>query len=582
MTMQTVTLGQLLPPKANPRKAVDAAAIEGLAASIKADGLLQNLVVRRRGRGRTYEIVSGERRYRALKLLEENGDLADDFAIPVDIRAGLKADDALRLATVENVQREQLNPMDEAEAFAALMCKGADVADVAARAGMSETTVKRRLALASLSGDVRELVRTGELSLSVAEAMTLGTPEQQHDILRRLEDGWHFDAEDIRHHLTHEKPSVAVAIFPLERYDGTYTTDLFGDEAATYFDDVQAFFHLQGEAVEELAEKHRQSAAWVEVVQAPYVAWWQYRDAEEDEASGVVIQYAPSGRVEVREGLVKNTVAESVAADTAETPVAPKPRPEYSGPMVRYIAAQKTLAVQAALLNEPRKAKEVAVVQMLGSVDGASRVRLDTHAALSLGAQMETTPDAYAAIEAEVAALLGLITAEPETESDLPAWQRLAYLHRSAVAVYEAVCALSDADLERLHLLLTVLTFGQGDIDRLDTGSSLFNRVAADLDVDMRQHWRPDATFLAGRRKDQLADIAAEAGAESRLGSGKQCTKTAYVAGLVRHFERCRGVGEDASADDVKGRDWLPGAMAFPARADAPEPDDGEAGQAVA
>jgi ParB/RepB/Spo0J family partition protein len=67
MTIETITLDQLNPPKANPRSRMDATALEGLAASIKTDGLLQNLVVRPR-KGKGYDIVSGERRYRALRL----------------------------------------------------------------------------------------------------------------------------------------------------------------------------------------------------------------------------------------------------------------------------------------------------------------------------------------------------------------------------------------------------------------------------------------------------------------------------------------------------------------------------------
>src|SRR5262249_12737361 len=90
MTMQTVSLSSLEAGRSNPRKAMDRNAIEGLAASIRNDGLLQNLVVRPvKGKGQHYRIVSGERRYRALKLLQERGELDGDFAVPVEIRSSL-------------------------------------------------------------------------------------------------------------------------------------------------------------------------------------------------------------------------------------------------------------------------------------------------------------------------------------------------------------------------------------------------------------------------------------------------------------------------------------------------------------
>jgi ParB/RepB/Spo0J family partition protein len=127
MSIQTIPLQSILPPQGNPRSAFDPATIEGLAASIRQDGLLQNLVVRP-SRGRQFRIVSGERRYRALRLLQERGEIADDYGVTVEVRSKLSKDDALRLATIENVQRENLPPLDEAAGFAALIRKGASLA----------------------------------------------------------------------------------------------------------------------------------------------------------------------------------------------------------------------------------------------------------------------------------------------------------------------------------------------------------------------------------------------------------------------------------------------------------------------
>jgi ParB-like chromosome segregation protein Spo0J len=100
--MQTVSLSSLEAGRGNPRKAMDRNGLEGLAASIRNDGLLQNLVVRPvKGKDEHYRVVSGERRYRALKLLEQRGELDGDFAVPVEIRTSLCRDDSLRIATVE-------------------------------------------------------------------------------------------------------------------------------------------------------------------------------------------------------------------------------------------------------------------------------------------------------------------------------------------------------------------------------------------------------------------------------------------------------------------------------------------------
>jgi len=459
MTIQTVTLAQLLPPLANPRKAMDAAALEGLAASIKADGLLQNLVVRKKGK--KFEIISGARRFRALSLLLERGDIEKSHPIPVDVKTGLSADDALRLATVENIQREALAPLDEAEAFAAMLASGSSFEDVAVKAGVSVLAVKRRLALASLCNEAKAQVRDGALSLGCAEALTLGTTEQQRAVLARFEnEGWEPEPDTIRDMLAGEKPSVADALFPIETYSGSVSADLFADEAEILFDDVEQFHRLQEEAIAALAAKHEAAGSWVEVIRAPYAQWWQFKDAEDGEAAGVVIHVMPSGRAEIRENLVKRPVRPDVAEAT-RAPAAPKAQAEYAAAVVRNLSAHKSLAVMAALLDNPRKAREVAVVQMLNASDWASRVKLEPHPALAQFEGIEA-PATFQRIEN---ACLPFGSHFHETEKGYGRatrgdWEWLAVQSKDPVKTYEAVKTLDDAALERLHLLMTTLAFG--------------------------------------------------------------------------------------------------------------------------
>lgn len=321
MTMTTVKLKDLTPSKNNPRTAFSEDALAGLAASIKVDGLLQNLVVRKRGN--KYEIISGERRFRALKLLQERSDITGTFPVNVDVREDVDANDALRIATVENVQREQLAPLDEADAFVRMVGKGDNLADIAAKAGVSEATVKRRLALANLGKEARKRLASGSISLSVAEALTLGTAAQQRQLLKNGHVG--MDAAYVRRCLVREKMPVSAAIFPIEQYSGSLTRDMFSTDEETFFDDVEQFQALQAAAVDREAENFRQSdAAFVEVLTDAHVSWWQYEKAKKGKPAGVVIHHSPSGEVEIRTGLACLLVKEEVKAA-----VAPKPRPEY-------------------------------------------------------------------------------------------------------------------------------------------------------------------------------------------------------------------------------------------------------------
>lgn len=122
MTTQILKLNQIEQVDSNPRKTFDEQSLEGLAQSILTDGLLQNLVVAKpKGKKKKHPIICGERRFRALKLLLERGDIDKDYEVAVEIKEGLNDDEILRMATVENVQRENLPPLEEAQAIATLI-----------------------------------------------------------------------------------------------------------------------------------------------------------------------------------------------------------------------------------------------------------------------------------------------------------------------------------------------------------------------------------------------------------------------------------------------------------------------------
>lgn len=576
MTIHSLPLSSIQPSGANPRSAIDPAGIERLAASILADGLLQNLVVSpTKGRKQRFRLISGERRYRALQLLHARGDIPADYAVSVEIRGGLSPEDTLRLATVENVQREHLAPLDEASAFASLLQGGAVLEDISARMGLSVTTIKRRLALASLANDTQAALTSGAITLAQAEALTLGSHKAQRAILEQIAGGYAYDAESIRRILLERKPSVAMARFPLEQYHGTRTADLFGEEHATYFDDVEQFFALQRQAVAALAEQYAATADWVEITEHYQIPRWQYLEAHDLDAAGVLINLSPAGHVDVLEGLARPQLDPETAEETAETPVAPpRARPAYSTPLCRSLAHHKSMAVQHVVLAHPRTAKEVAVLLMLRAADTPS-IRLAEHPCLREFAQADAPPASYRDVEQHamrLAVALHLADSEDEDDACRPGWQLLLHASQDKAALYEAVQALSDADLDALHLLLPILCFGQGDCDRLETGDTLFNRVACDLGVDMRAHWQPDAAFLSRRTREQLVQIAAESGLTSRLGWPSTMKKAELVKALAQHFQRVRELDTLGDADQ-KARDWLPDAMRFPTletEADAP------------
>jgi ParB family chromosome partitioning protein len=170
-----VPVDQIHPNPKQPRKDFDREAVSGLAASIRAQGLIQPVVVRPRVQG-GYELIAGERRWRAARE-------AGVTTVPAVVR---DADDrdTLLLGLVENVAREDLSPVEEGRAYAVLLDEfGLSLGEVADRVGKSKPTVSNRVRLLELPDDVLELVGSGALSEGHARAL-LSVPD--HDVRRRL------------------------------------------------------------------------------------------------------------------------------------------------------------------------------------------------------------------------------------------------------------------------------------------------------------------------------------------------------------------------------------------------------------
>ena len=149
-------LADVEPKKDQPRKQFETEPLSQLAESIALHGVLQPIIVRPSGQG-TYEIIAGERRWRASRL-------AGLSEIPAIV---MEADElkAAQVALIENIQRENLNPFEEAGAYAELMrTYGMSQEEVAAKLGKSRSAVANAVRLLDLPDEVSELIRAGKLS----------------------------------------------------------------------------------------------------------------------------------------------------------------------------------------------------------------------------------------------------------------------------------------------------------------------------------------------------------------------------------------------------------------------------------
>lgn len=270
----SVPLASLVPSRFNVRRH-SVGQVEELAALIEAQGLLHNLVVTEQevGRGKSrklkFAVAAGERRRRAMLLLQQRGRLPKEHEVLCEL---VPPERALEVSLAENSGREAMHPADEFEAFKALIDEGKGVEDVAARFGVSVLTVQRRLKLSALSPKLLALYREYGINLDQLMALTLS---DDHTVQERT---W-FDAQPwdktpaaLRRRLTvgevEAAGSALVRFVGIEAYEaagGVVRRDLFDDEQSRFLSDPALLERLATENLEALAGTVREEGwKWVE------------------------------------------------------------------------------------------------------------------------------------------------------------------------------------------------------------------------------------------------------------------------------------------------------------------------------
>ena len=182
-SLQELLVTSISPNPFQPRRRMDEPGLQELAASLRGNGLLQPIIVRPHGEG--YELIAGERRWRAAQI-------AGLERIPAVVREATNAE-ALELALVENLLREDLNPLEEADAYQRLLAEFQwTQEELARRLGRDRSTVANALRLLRLPSLIQEDIREGRLTMGHARAL-LGVPTPGDQMRLRdqiLAQGW--------------------------------------------------------------------------------------------------------------------------------------------------------------------------------------------------------------------------------------------------------------------------------------------------------------------------------------------------------------------------------------------------------
>lgn len=178
--IQDIELDKIVPNRYQPRREFSDDSIKELAETLDKDGLLQPIVVRENGEDQ-YEIIAGERRYRAAKSLNWE-------TIPAIVN-NMNDDQAASLALIENLQREDLNPIDEAKAYTNLM-KLNDLTQTALAKdmGKSQSYVANKLRLLKLDDDVQKALVEGKITARHGRALLNLSDDDQERVLKEIEE----------------------------------------------------------------------------------------------------------------------------------------------------------------------------------------------------------------------------------------------------------------------------------------------------------------------------------------------------------------------------------------------------------
>lgn len=333
----------------NPRKTFDEQELADLAASIAANGLLQNLVVRPYplpGQPDRHMLIAGERRYRAIGLLREDGRWPESQLI--DCRV-INADegDHLALALLENLQRQDVPPLEEADAFAQLQDLDPEKWNskvIAAKIGRTTRYVQMRLSFSrKLSPVARHALATKMLTIEGARMLTATSIEKQEEILSQYEDGAQISVQNLEWNIQEALLPVEIAVFDVES-SGLEMVELGG---AQFFADRKLAVEAQMKAVREQAKALRKEWAFVEVLEPgewPSGAGFLTGcDVTKENGGGVVIQiFQDDYEVTIHKGCIKRE--QNAAPSTAPTTISTE---DY----------QKKRAAEQAALEAEKKAE---------------------------------------------------------------------------------------------------------------------------------------------------------------------------------------------------------------------------------
>jgi ParB family chromosome partitioning protein len=265
-----IPLNKLVSLPLNVRK-TGGQTIEDLAASIKAHGLLHNLVVTKATKGDKHQVVAGARRLAALNKLAKEKSISKTFDVPCRV---IEAEASTESSLAENTIRQAMHPADQFTAFQQLVADGLGFEEIAARFGVTATTVRQRLKLANVAPRLFELYRTDEINLDQLMALAVSDDHAAQEQVWDSAQEWQRLPHALKRALTETKVDAAsdprarfVGIEAYTEAGGQIDRDLFQPEHGGYLTDTSLLERLLAEKLEAMTTEVRgEGWKWVEIL----------------------------------------------------------------------------------------------------------------------------------------------------------------------------------------------------------------------------------------------------------------------------------------------------------------------------
>lgn len=523
----------------NPRRFIDDDEAKVLADSVVEQGQIQNLIARPRAKGE-FEVIVGNRRLRGMKLKQEAGDIADTFEMRCLI-ADLSDDEAAIVAVAENMQRRNMNPIEECDALANIAKSQPDMNALAKSIGLKPVEVAERIAVSKLDEDIKELISSGKRRIEWGRAMTRTNAPIRKDIMEAIakSETAYVSVQQIAA-LVRQKNIPANALFDVERLGLQVQADLI-DSGEGFITDREAFWVAQNAAIkDEERQLERAGHDKVIVLRGEPFKEWDYEVSETTKGTTAVIEVAPDGLVTTHTNLIRRGSAPA-NDDT----------PEPSESIFSADASQVPEAEAVTITTQPPSSKAAEYLAEMRMVIAADRTARSQHLSQAL----------------ILAGLLGnrdigldwpiYLRNGPEIERYNALVERAgddAFAFALSLSKDEQVAALANCAAVRLrHQIGRKVAFPS------DAPVSLVLASAREDGFALRDTWTPDAEFLELLTVAELRGLARELMDEDESGDVSFATKTDIVALLADAFASARDkLGRHRATTEIRLCSWQP------------------------